>query len=384
MSKPVVAVCLLIVLGAAARGSAFEVNNCPPKPQSDITAAARFINRNMSDIVDPYTFLTEEQRQEIVRKWVGLNIRCSDREQACDKFDGYAHGGPGNRVNICYYSFGSGATLCDLVRVIMHEQGHAHGFRMVPGHNDPGPPKYVKENDVMYRMGFMAQDFCLAKAAAGSFDNAVLQGGGERAIGAKCSEDLQCSSSRCSGGTCVCNSDIDCPSGQRCFKPATAKNFCAATALPLGASCNREDECLSNQCEGGVCVCRHDSDCPSGQVCRTPITGSNFCEAAEKSGSKMLGVSCNHDSECRSNKCESGRCVCNSDSDCAPGLECYRPITGSNACRPVGLALGASCQKDSQCRSNKCEKNQCVCRTNDDCPAGKVCKTPITGKNHCE
>ena len=382
MSKTVATACLLIALGGAARARAYEIKNCPPWPEADIKAAAKFLNGNMSALVDQYTFLTEKQRQEIVRKWVGLNIRCSDHEKQCDRFDGYAHGGPGNTIHICYYSFSSSDDLCDLVRTIMHEQGHADGFRMVPGHNHP--TKYIYENDPMYRMGSMAEDFCESSASSGLFTNAALKGGGNRNIGDDCKEDLQCRSSRCSGGECVCNEDSDCGLGRRCFKPATAKNFCASTSLALGASCGRDDECLSNQCENDVCVCRHDSDCPSGQVCRTPITGSNRCEASEDVGSKALGASCDRDSECLSNKCEKDECVCNSDSDCPAGQECYRPIAGTNDCRPVGLTLGKPCQRDSQCRSNKCEKDECVCRTNDDCPAGKVCKTPITGKNRCE
>ena len=75
MSRPGATACLLILLSATMRASAFEVTNCPPKPDSDLTAAAKFLNRNMSDLVDQYTFLSEEQRQEIIRKWVGPRIR---------------------------------------------------------------------------------------------------------------------------------------------------------------------------------------------------------------------------------------------------------------------------------------------------------------------
>ncbi len=383
MSKFRAAVCLLIVLCGASRAGAFEVNNCPPWPQSDITAAARFLNGNMSAIVDQYTFLSEKQRQEIIRKWVNLNIRCSDNRGECQTFDGYAHGGPGNAIRICYYTFSSGSNLCDLVRVIMHEQGHAHGFRMVPGHNDP--TSYVRENDVMYRMGYMAENFCEAAAAAGTFTNANLKGGGDRNLGDDCTEDLQCRSSRCSGGECVCDEDSDCPLGKRCYQPVGAKNFCGSTSLEVGATCRRDDECRSNHCEHDKCVCRHDSDCPSGKVCRTPITGSNFCEAPNKEDeARSVGAVCEHDSECRSKQCEFNKCVCSHDSDCPTGQECYRPIGTGNVCRTVGLTMGAACSKNSQCRSNKCEKNECVCRTDDDCPAGKKCKTPITGKNHCE
>ncbi len=383
MNKPLATACLLIALVGAAPAGAYEIKNCPIKPQKDLKTAATFLEDNMSALVDQYTFLTEKQRQEIVRKWVRLDIRCSDNESQCDKFKGFAHGGPGNQVNICYYSYTTSNDLCDLVGTIMHEQGHAHGFQMVPGHNDP--TDYHFEHDPIYRMGSIAEAFCRSSASAGLFANAPLRGGGDRNIGDKCKEDLQCRSSRCSSGECVCNEDSDCAVGRRCFKPAAGKNFCSSTSLAVGESCGRDDECRSNQCEGGVCVCRHDSDCPSGQVCKTPVTGKNSCEESDDPiGAKALGTACKRDSECLSNKCESDKCVCNSDSDCPSGQECYRPITGSNVCRTVALALGKSCQRDSQCRSNKCEQDECVCRTNDDCPKGKVCKTPITGKNRCE
>ena len=68
----------------------------------------------MVTLVDQFTFLTERQRQEIVRKWARLDLRCSDREASCSHFVGHAHGGPGNQVNICYYTLTSSRSLCDL------------------------------------------------------------------------------------------------------------------------------------------------------------------------------------------------------------------------------------------------------------------------------
>src|SRR5262245_14856349 len=103
MSKRGAVACLLILLGATMRASAYEVKNCPPKPEADITEAAKFVNRNMSDIVDQYTFLSEKQRQEIIRKWVRLNIHCSDNASQCVDAAGYAHGGAGDEIDLCYY-----------------------------------------------------------------------------------------------------------------------------------------------------------------------------------------------------------------------------------------------------------------------------------------
>ena len=135
----------------------------------------------MVTLVDQFTFLTERQRQEIVRKWARLDLRCSDSEAQCSRFLGHAHGGPGSQVNLCIYTLTSSQSLCDLVSTIMHEQGHAHGFRMVPGHNNP--TQYHRDTDPIYRMGNIAQDACEADTA---FVDAPLQAVGERSIGASC------------------------------------------------------------------------------------------------------------------------------------------------------------------------------------------------------
>jgi len=268
MVKQLVFFLLAIAADAFASAHAYDIHNCDATAKADIKAAADFLESDLSTLVDRYTFLTEEQRQEIIRKWVRLNIRCADNESTCSSdVLGRAHGGPGDAVNICYYTqVRLNKSLCDLAETVMHEQGHAHGFRMVPGHNNP--TQYVFDNDPMYRMGSMALAFCEFRAGKGAFTDAALKGVGNRAIGASCSADLQCASSRCSQNQCVCDEDVDCASGQRCFKPAAARNYCSSVSLSIGAACTRDDQCLSNQCEGQTCVCRHDSDCPSGTIKR--------------------------------------------------------------------------------------------------------------------
>src|SRR5262245_1931163 len=275
---------------------AYEIDNCDPTARADIKLAADFLEANMSTLVDRYTFLSEKQRQEIIRKWARLHIRCSDNVNECTSAFGYSHGGPGNGIRICYYTMvQSKVSLCDLTNTIMHEQGHAHGFREVPGHNNP--TQYIFDNDPMYRMGAIAQNFCESRASSGAFTDAALQGR-IRALGAACTADEQCASHSCSHGTCQCNQNADCPGGQSCLKPVSGRNFCSSTSLPIGASCTRDDQCRSDHCERGSCVCRHDGDCASGQVCRTPITGPNFCQAQSNSGSRPVGSPCQHNAEC--------------------------------------------------------------------------------------
>lgn len=382
----------LVALVSTAPAAAYEVTGCDAVAEQDVRAVADFLEQNMNVLVDRYTFLSEQQRQEVVRKWVRLNIHCSDSQSECKLAAGYAHGGPGNRINLCYYGLityglkltGGRYNRCDLARTIMHEQGHAHGFRSLPGHDASPPSDFVQTSDPMYRMGSMAENFCEFRANAGTFSNSPLLGSGNLAINATCGADLQCGSGRCSDDVCVCNENADCSTGQECFKPIGARNYCSSTSLPLNAACTRDDQCRSNQCEDDVCVCRHDSDCPAGQSCRTPITGRNSCEADTGIGRRPLNAACEADRDCLSNRCTDDRCVCTNDSDCPTGQECYAPVLAPNACRAVGLPLGAACQRDSQCRSEQCEGDRCVCRHDSDCPADQRCRTPITGQNRCE
>jgi hypothetical protein len=210
-------------------------------------------------------------------------------------------------------------------------------------------------------MGFRARDFCRTDTAF--ITDVRLIGRSDLALGASCRVDAQCRGGRCLSGTCQCDQDADCPSAQKCFKPIAGRNYCSVASKALSAACTRNDECLSNRCENQTCVCGHDSDCPSGQTCRTPITGSNRCETpATPVGGAPVGAACTRDGACLSNKCDHNLCVCNSDADCAAGTQCYRPIGAPNECRAVGLNLGAACQRDSQCVSGKCESDECVCR----------------------
>lgn len=201
--------------------SAYQVQACDATAERDIRLAADWIGRRLSTIVSRYYFLTSDSRQEILRKWPGLDIRCSDNVAQCSRFSGYAHGGLGNQVNLCYYRANPPPRLCDLVEIIMHEQGHAHGFRMLSGHNTP--TKNHLANDPIYLMGSSARALCLKDP---DFDDAPLQGRSNRPLAAACSADMQCSSTRCEQDQCVCREDGDCPAGQSCRRPALAANRC--------------------------------------------------------------------------------------------------------------------------------------------------------------
>lgn len=379
---------VLLWLFASSPALAYSVNQCDQVAKNDVSVAADYITRRIQRIADEFTHISKANRDELVRKWPRINIVCQDegvhgnsRECLNDSgVKGLAHGGPGSKINVCYYNlFDENAQLCRLVGVILHEFGHANGFAIFENHNEPTAA--VKKSDPVYVMGDRAQAFCETDTAF--ITNAPLIGRSNLDFGEACRSDDQCRSGRCLGGTCQCDQDRDCPTGQRCFKPVVGANSCAPTDRPLGASCNRDAECRSDHCEGGECVCRHDGDCPNGQVCRTPITGRNRCEAGSD-GNLTIGNACERNDQCKSGRCEGGRCVCSSDNDCATGQSCFTPITGPNFCESTTLALGASCNRDSQCRSDKCQGGACRCNKDSDCSGEEKCKKPLIGQNHCE
>ncbi len=200
-----------------------------------------------------------------------------------------------------------------------------------------------------------------------------------KALGASCSQNSQCASDKCQQDQCVCKGDGDCPNGQACFTPVGKANYCASTNKALGASCAKDDQCASGKCQQDQCVCKGDGDCPNGQACYTPIGKANYCAST----SKALGASCTKDSQCASDKCEQDKCVCQSNGDCPNGQACYTPVGKANYCASTSKALGASCTKDSQCASDKCEQDKCVCQSNGDCPDGQTCYTPVGKANYC-
>jgi hypothetical protein len=53
---------------------------------------------------------------------------------------------------------------------------------------------------------------------------------------------------------------------------------CAArSSVELGRACCADDQCKSQKCQGGLCTCGDDRDCP-GKKCKKPLVGANHCE----------------------------------------------------------------------------------------------------------
>lgn len=116
-------------------------------------------------------------------------------------------------------------------------------------------------------------------------------------------------------------------------------------AMPVGAACERDDQCMSGVCANDpnldrVCAqpCRRDEECyPLGATfnCALDHSGGGRWACGEvMRASEDPGNECASDSECLSNACVEGRChsACASISDCVPGWTCTPfPLTGGRS-----------------------------------------------------
>jgi hypothetical protein len=192
-------------------------------------------------------------------------------------------------------------------------------------------------------------------------------------IGGECCRDAQCASDSCAGGKlnyCQCKVASDCGAGQYCDTGTlsvgvnsckTLKvscDFCTADkqcgtgmhcdgkptgrcitgneGYALGHSCCRDDQCASDSCtvDNGHCQCKKNSDCPTGQFCKSGVLGigSNSCVTL-KADCEL----CISDSQC-SGLCKFGKCATGGS----------KP-NGSSCCRDY------QCQGSSKCKSKVCK-----------------------------
>ncbi len=219
--------CISFISIPTSFADSFKVKDCDADAAADVTEAYRFVANNLNKVFNPMDFLTSKQREEMKSKWGKLTVDCIDDKNKCVNTDGLlgrAHGGIGNQVNICYYNHVDfGSSLCELVGSMVHEEGHANGMPIMTGHNSPTAT--VFNNDLVYRMGGVAEEFCEAEAAAGRFSDNLLRGKSQRSMGKSCGKDDQCKTGKCEKGECVCKNDSDCP-GQKCKKPLGGINQC--------------------------------------------------------------------------------------------------------------------------------------------------------------
>ena len=227
---PLCALAMTISAGA----SALDIDKCDSTSKAEIQTVHAAMTKRVNATVARFTWLTEKQRDELKEKWSKLKIDCEDDRNKCSKdsvaddgliITGFAHGGLGNTVNVCYYNLvEANLTLCSLVGNIWHEKGHADGMPKAFHHNNPAKHPEVLNDDV-YRMGNAAVSECKASMFVGTADRA-LKGRALLALGASCSKESQCNSAKCKDGKCVCKRDSDCGSGRKCKEPVFGTPHC--------------------------------------------------------------------------------------------------------------------------------------------------------------
>lgn len=209
--------------------------------------------------------------------------------------------------------------------------------------------------------------------------------------GSACMSDGQCVSGNCTDNTCC--STASCPSGQRC-NISSSPGVCATPVGP-NEPCQDNDDCASGNCNGGNCgppytptprgpgapcettsqcqagfecnvaeghICCEDLVCPTGSSCRVPghegfcfnlptptptkLPNGDPCVTGPpcQSGNCVNQVCCADASCPGSSRCDirgtRGRCapplpegsVCDTNSDCAPGLLCLVDEFGVRRC----------------------------------------------------
>jgi hypothetical protein len=230
---------------------AVETRHCSAAQASDVSAVGVLLDAEIQNIADQLSFVSQRNRDELVRKWPKIVVRCRERFSCRDDGHlGVAFPGPGNLINICHASeVESGHSRCDLAGNMVHEFGHANGFPQLRGHNRPDATIFT--TDPIYLMGFAARDHCRQVSNAGGFIDAPLLGSVGAPLGAACSNNLDCRSKTCRRDRCVCNDDGDCPGSQTCI--TLGENVCEDTQLPNGASCRRNRQCASDNCRLGTC-----------------------------------------------------------------------------------------------------------------------------------
>lgn len=217
---------------------------------------------------------------------------------------------------------------------------------------------------------------------------------------------------RAGGSICTqpCCRSEDCPADFICYGAGTGGNYCVSKELIAkpkvgtktgGETCGNDIECRSGTCGlNGRCtdVCCRDAQCPSGTACaRLSFGGRDIFACQPPVGAVAVNDTCTTNADCRTNFCfDYGgfrRCVapCCASSACgsvslggpASTLVCNNALTANDsrmsACNavksePGNLAVGASCTRLAECRSDRCNTNLGGCT--DVCCVDADCGNP--------
>lgn len=349
-----IATFLLVFAATPAIADHFRIRDCPDNALVDLNWAVKFIDRHLDSILAGQSILNTRYQTRIKDRWPVTSIDCArDNRNVCQT--AFAFTGTANIVHVCWQNCldaNPTRNRCDIVEDLLHEKAHEAHVPVADAHN-AGNTEAI--NDPVYRFGFYVNHFCQMVAASvstGSIDSFGLDPLGANSalpLGDFCDRNAQCLSNQCRRGECVCNNNSDCPSGQICDK--VGRNECVRAQLPLGAACDRNAQCQSNQCRRGNCVCNDNSDCLPGYRCKTG--GLNECI---KVGGD-IGEVCNRNSDCNTGQCDRDICVCDSDQDCreffsGSNWRCRK--SGQNECVRTNLSNGQRCHKNGDCASGQC------------------------------
>ncbi len=140
------------------------------------------------------------------------------------------------------------------------------------------------------------------------------------------------------------------------------RNFTLLFALvafgSFAVGCN-DDKDGGNDYTPSATACASNSDCGTYKYCDT---NTGHCLAKQ-----IGGVNCSSDNECLA-QCYNGKCTCTDAVACDKGYECDTS-SGYGMCKLTitDRKLGESCSKNSECKSNLCAKEICVCNSHSDC-----------------
>jgi microsomal dipeptidase-like Zn-dependent dipeptidase len=223
---------------------------------------------------------------------------------------------------------------------------------------------------------------------------------GALALGYECRTDAECSSHRCTAvacgtvpGTCVCDQDYDCPTGNWCDRnlPVTGRDNSCRPGKGDHDTCVRDSMCASGHCGGiianglGWCYtpnsksydegCRANAECKSNrcgdltQLCKCKTNGD--CPSGKFCGDLL------NDGQCIAKR--SDHSACTSDSQCASD-KCGGVGASSGWCyTPNSRNIGQGCRADAECTTNRCVDTKliCGCTSNAQCGSNAFCGSAL-------
>lgn len=215
------------------------------------------------------------------------------------------------------------------------------------------------------------------------------------------------------GGTCVPTGDEVCDG-----RDNDCDEQIDETCTPLGEPCERNEECVGQQCldtvAGRLCATECDArnpsvGCEEGFYCAAaPGACSGACVPMRRGlGNAPVGTPCNDDLECASLFCTDPgdgqrRCLerCQGDSaGCLAGEVCATVLGACGACVDAAIVRGGRnrgepCTEDAQCTSGLCledpypgrpARRYCSLRCGTDAECGERfhCRGPEDGEGVC-